>query len=110
MLRNKLSLLSDLDVCLTELLLCNFARSAAEEILCITVHRECDDFSDVLLAAEDHDHTVNAGSHACVGRSTVSKGIVHCRELRLHVLCLCGVQIVPLVQGHQLLHVQNFFH
>ena len=85
MLRNRLSLLSDLDVCLTELLLCNFARSAAEEILCITVHRECDNFSDVLLTSEDHDHTVNARSHSCVRRSTELECAVESAELCLEL-------------------------
>ena len=78
--------MSDLDVCLTELLLCYFARSAAEEILSIAVHRECDDFSDVLFAAEDHDHTVNARSHSCVRRSAELECAVQRAELGLELI------------------------
>ena len=51
-------LLSDLSVNLTELLLCNLARCSAHKILCISIHWEWDDLSDILLVSDVYKRQV----------------------------------------------------
>ena len=63
----------------------DFARSAAHQILCVAVHRECDDLADVLLVAQQHNHAVNARCHACMRRCTKLEGIVQRAELLLEI-------------------------
>jgi len=38
-----------------------FVRSAAHKVLSLAVHRECNDFSDIILISEKHNHSVNEG-------------------------------------------------
>ena len=68
-----------------QLMLSDFTRSAAHQILCVAVHRECDDLADVLLVAQQHNHAVTARCHACVRRCTKLEGIVQCAELLLEI-------------------------
>ena len=61
---------------LAELLLCNLGRRAEEQILRVGVQRERDDLADTLLAGEQHDHAVNAGSHTSMRRSAELERVV----------------------------------
>ena len=71
---------------LAQLLLGHLAGCAHHQVLRIAVERECDDVTDGVLLGDQHDHTVNAGCHACVGRCAVGEGGVKRTELRLNVL------------------------
>ena len=71
---------------LSELLLGYVTRSAAQKILRISVHRESDYFPDVLFTLEDHDHSVYAGSHSCMRRSTKLECVVERTEIGLELL------------------------
>ena len=79
-------LLSDLNVNLTELLLCNLARCSAHKILCISIHWEWDDLSDILLVSEKHDHSVHTRSHTCMRWCSELECIVECSELLLQII------------------------
>ena len=61
--------LAYLYVYFTQLLFGYLCGCAEQEILCVRVHRECDNLSYALVACEEHYHTVNTGRHTCVGRS-----------------------------------------
>ena len=60
--------------------------SVHHQVLRILVHGEGNDLTDALPAAQQHHHPVDAGGCACVGRCAVGEGIVHSRELGLHIL------------------------
>ena len=76
-------LISYLNMNLTKLLFGHFIRCAAHQILSRSAHGECDDLADVLLVAQQHDHTVYAGCHACMRRSTELECIIQRSELAL---------------------------
>ena len=85
----------DEDMDIVQLLLGNSGGGIHHQILCVLVHGEGNDLTNRLLAAQQHDDTVDAGGCACVGRCAVSKGIVHCGELSLHVLFALSVTTIP---------------
>lgn len=45
------SLISNLNMHFTQLLLGDFVWCTAHQILCVSVHRECDDFTDIIFVA-----------------------------------------------------------
>ena len=80
------ALISHLNVYLAQLLLRYLAGCSAHEILCIAVHREGDDLTDVLLIPQQHDHTIHAGSHSCVRGCSELECLIESSELRLQCL------------------------
>ena len=77
--------LVDQDVHVIQLLLGNSGGSVHHQVLRGLVHGEGDDLADGLLTAQQHDHAVDAGGCAGMGRRAVGEGIVHGGELGLHV-------------------------
>ena len=71
---------------LVKLLLLHFGRGAHHDVLRVLVHRERDDLADGILAREEHDHAVHTRRNARVRGRAVAEGVVHGRELRLHVV------------------------
>lgn len=57
--------------------------SAAQQVLPGTAHRKSDDFPDIFLPPQQHDHSVDSGSHSCMGRCAELEGLVQRPELLL---------------------------
>ena len=70
---------------LTELLLCNLTRGATHQILCISVHRERNNLTNIFFITKEHDHTINTGSHTGMWWCTELECIVKCSKLCLQI-------------------------
>lgn len=67
-----------------KLLFGDLGGSVHHEVLRVLVHREGDDLADVGLVEQEHDHTVNAGGNACVGRCAELEGVIEGGKLRFN--------------------------
>ena len=65
-----------------ELLLLHGRGRVHQQIARLGVHGEGDDFADIDGIRNEHDHAVDAGRHARVGRRAVLEGVIERGELR----------------------------
>ena len=71
---------------LSELLFGHLSGSTTHKILCVTIHWERNDLTNILLIAKKHDHAVNTRCHSCMWRCTELESIIQCAKLLLEIL------------------------